>query len=212
MQTVKVMNWKKEQVREFSLPDEVFSVEVKPHILHQVVCWQQAGRRQGNHQAKTRGQVSGGGKKPFRQKGTGNARQGSIRSPLNRGGGVTFGPKKRSYAYSLPKKIRAEALKQSLAYLWKENKISVCDQMPDTQGKTKVLYQHLKVFGLKKSLLSDHDPDLSLQRACRNLQGFSLLPPTGLNVLDLLKHDYLVISVRGLESLLNRILKKEVAG
>ena len=136
----------------------------------------------------------GGGKKPFRQKGTGNARQGSIRSPLNRTGGVTFGPKPRSYKYTLPSKIKKTALKQTLSWLVKEKKVFFLEDMKSPEGKTKELYERLKNFGLKKALLVDQDVDPLFKRACANLKSFQVLPVKGLNVYDLLKYGQLMIS------------------
>ena len=190
----KCVNWKKEEVDKVQLPANFFNEKINPGLIHEVVRWQRACARQGTHKTKTRSDVSGGGKKPFRQKGTGNARQGSIRSPLNRTGGVTFGPKPRSYAYQLPVKIRKKALKQVLSYLLKEKKIIFVEDMKSKEGKTKELYQRLKVFGFKKALLVDHQLDPLFKRACKNLKFFQVLPVAGLNVYDLLRYNHLIMS------------------
>ncbi len=197
----KCVNWKKEEVGKVQLPKIFFSEEINLNLIHEVVRWQRACARQGTHKAKTRSDVSGGGKKPFKQKGTGNARQGSIRSPLNRSGGVTFGPKPRSYAYQLPLKIRKKALRQTLSYLFKENKITFVEDMKSTEGKAKELYQRLKTFGFKKALLVDHQLDPLFKRACKNLKFFQILPVAGLNVYDVLKFNQLVISKNGVSAL-----------
>ena len=138
MATVNVLNWKKEKVGQVDLSPAVFEAEVKLDVLHSVVRWQLASRRQGTHMTKTKGLVSGGGKKPFKQKGTGNARQGSTRSPLMPGGGTMFGPVPRNYAYMLPKKMRKVGLTMALSHLFKEGKLVVVDSMT-AAGKTSEL-------------------------------------------------------------------------
>ena len=205
-----LLNWKKEKVGKLDLPELFFQQEMKPGLINEVVRWQRACARQGTHKAKTRANVSGGGKKPFRQKGTGNARQGSIRSPLNRTGGVTFGPKPRDYSYTLPTKVRKASLNQVLAWLWREERIFFLEDMKSLDGKTKELYERLKNFGLKKALLVDHDVDPLFRRACANLKSFQVLPAEGLNVYDLLRYGYLIMSKKGLSFLEKRY--KEVRG
>src|SRR3989344_9625843 len=149
-----VYNWKKEKVGEVELDSTTFEAPVRKDLLHTVVKWQLAKRRQGTHQTKTRGLVSGGGKKPFKQKGTGNARQGSTRSPLMVGGGTMFGPSPRNYAYVLPKKTRKVGLSMALSYLLKEGKLFVVDSMASA-GKANELNKRLKTFGVKKAVLID---------------------------------------------------------
>ncbi len=192
MATVNVTNWKKEKVGSVDLASDVFEVEVRNDVLHSVVRWQLASRRQGTHMTKTKGLVSGGGKKPFKQKGTGNARQGSTRSPLMPGGGTMFGPVPRNYAYVLPKKMRKIGLSMALSHLFKEGKIFVVDSM-DSAGKTTELNKRLKTFGLKKAVLVDDVSDEKFLLAARNLQNYKYFPVAGLNVFDLLKFDAAVI-------------------
>ena len=201
MANVKVLNWKKEVVAQTDLPSEFFEQKPNMSLLHEVIRWQRACRRQGTHKAKTRAEVRGGGKKPFRQKGTGNARQGSSRSPLNVAGGVTFGPRPRSYQYSLPVKIRKAGLKQALSHLWRESKVVVVEDMKSENGKTKELLNRLQVFGWQKALLVDQDLDMLFQRACANLKSFQLLPLKALNPYDVLKYDHLIMSQKSLEYL-----------
>ena len=196
-----VLNWKKEKVGEMDLPKDLFQQEMRLELINEVVRWQRACARQGTHKAKTRAGVRGGGKKPFRQKGTGNARQGSIRSPLNRGGGVTFGPKPRSYKYTLPMKMRKAALKQVLSWLWKEKKVFFLEDMKSSEGKTKELHGRLKDFGVQKALLVDQDADPLFKRACSNLESFQFLPVEGLNVYDLLKYGQLMMSKKSVSFL-----------
>jgi len=203
MATVNVTNWKKEKVGQVDLEPTVFEAEVKKDVLHSVVRWQLASRRQGTHMTKTKGLVSGGGKKPFKQKGTGNARQGSTRSPLMPGGGTMFGPVPRNYAYMLPKKMRKVGLTMALSHLFKEGKIFVVDSMT-SEGKTAELSKRLKTFGVKKAVLVDDVSDERFSLAARNLQNYKYFPVAGLNVFDLLKFDAAVITKNSVNKIIER--------
>ncbi len=203
MATVNILNWKKEKVGQVELSADVFEVEVKNDVLHSVVRWQLAARRQGNAMTKTKGMVSGGGKKPFKQKGTGNARQGSTRSPLMPGGGTIFGPVPRSYAYVLPKKTRKVALKMALSHLFKEGKLTIVDSMA-SEGKTTELNKRLKSFGVNKAVLIDATTDQKFSRAAKNLQNYKYFPVEGLNVFDLLKFDHAVITKGSVQKIVDR--------
>lgn len=203
MATVNILNWKKEKVGQVELTSDVFEVEVKKDVLHSVVRWQLASRRAGTHMTKTKGLVSGGGKKPFKQKGTGNARQGSTRSPLMPGGGTMFGPQPRSYAYVLPKKTRKVALKMALSHLLKEGKLTVVDTMA-SEGKAAELNKRLKTFGVNKAVLIDTTADEKFSRAARNLTNFKYFPVDGLNVFDLLKYDHAVITKNSVQKIVER--------
>lgn len=194
MATVDVLSWEKKKVGSVDLDKSIFEIPVREEILQTVVRWQLACRRQGTHKAKTRGEVSGGGKKPFKQKGTGNARQGSSRSPLMPGGGITFGPQPRDYSYVLPKKVRRLGLRTALSRLQKEGRLFVVDSMASTEGKTKELAKRLKTFGLAKAVLVDAKPDQGFTRASRNLPKFRYYGVEGLNVYDLMKYDAAVIT------------------
>lgn len=205
MALVSVLNWKKEKVGQVELLSDVFEAPVKKEVLHTVVQWQLACRRQGTHMTKTKGLVSGGGKKPFKQKGTGNARQGSTRSPLMPGGGTMFGPQPRSYAFVLPKKMRRLGLLMVLSYLNKEGKLFVVENMK-SEGKTGELDKRLKNFGLSKSILVDGKLDEQFRRASRNLQAFKYFSVDGLNVFDLLKYDSLVITKDSIGKIVDRCL------
>lgn len=189
-----VLNWEKKKVGQIELSPEVFEKPVRKDILHSVVRWQLASKRQGTHKAKTRGEVSGGGKKPFKQKGTGNARQGSSRSPLMPGGGVTFGPVPRSYAFKLPKALRIAGLKSALSFLAAEGRLFVVDSMSSAEGKTKELNQRLKKFGLEKAVLVDAGENPMFKRASQNMRTVRYYPASGLNVYDLLKFDAAVVT------------------
>lgn len=203
MSTVNVMNWKKEKVSSIDLPPSVFDVEVKNEVLHEVVKWQLASRRQGTAMTKTRGLVSGGGIKPFKQKGTGNARQGSTRSPLMPGGAKLFGPVPRSYAYALPKQVRRLGLKMALSLLNKEGRLYVVDSLASS-GKTADLAKKLKDFGVQKAVLVDAKIQDQTKRASGNLAKFRYLSSEGLNVYDLLKYDTAIISQEAIAAIVAR--------
>lgn len=205
MSNANVLNWKKEKVGTIELAPEVFDREVKKEILHTVVKWQLASRRQGTSMTKTKGLVSGGGKKPFKQKGTGNARQGSSRSPLMPGGGTTFGPQPRSYAYVLPKKMRRLGLSMALSHLVKEGRLFIVENMK-SEGKTNELAKRLTGFGLNKAVLVDSAQDETFKRASRNLRTFKYAPVEGLNVFDLLKYDAAVITKDSVAKIVDRCL------
>lgn len=198
-----VLNWKKEKVGTVNLEKDVFDIEVKKEILQTVVHWQLASRRQGTHMVKTRALVRGGGKKPFKQKGTGSARQGSTRSPLMPGGAKLFGPTPRSYEYALPKKVRQLGLKMALSFLNKEGRLFIVDEM-SSEGKTKELASRLKGFGLTKAVLVDTAPNDKFKRAAKNLPTFKYQPVLGMNVFDLLKYDNAVITKDSVQKIIER--------
>jgi large subunit ribosomal protein L4 len=204
MSTVDVLSLDKKKVGSVELSKEVFETPVKKDILHVVVRWQLACRRQGTHAAKTRGEVSGGGKKPFKQKGTGNARQGSSRSPLMPGGGITFGPQPRDYSYVLPKKVKQLGLRTALSFLKKEGRLFVVDSLTSSDGKTAALAKRLKAFGVEKACLIDADQDPSFHRASANLPKYRYYGVEGMNVYDLLKYDGAVITKNSLEKISQR--------
>ncbi len=199
-----VINWKKEKVGQVELPAEIFETQVKKEVLHQVVKWQLASRRQGTHSTKTKGLVSGGGKKPFKQKGTGNARQGSTRSPLMPGGGTTFGPLPRSYAFQLPKKLRRLGLCMALSHLHKEGRLYVIDSMDSKEGKTGELSKRLAGFGLNKAILIDSTINEKFGRASKNMRNYRYFGVEGLNVYDLLKFNAAVITKESVEKIVER--------
>lgn len=209
MATVNVLNWKKEKVGSVELAADVFETPVKKDILHTVVQWQLASRRQGTHMTKTKGLVSGGGKKPFKQKGTGNARQGSSRSILMPGGGTAFGPQPRSYAFVLPKKVRRLGLSMALSHLQAEGKLFVVDSM-QSEGKTAELNKRLKAFGITKAVLVDAQVDDKFNRASKNLQKFKYFPVEGLNVFDLLKYDAAIITKESVAKIVDRCSMENV--
>ncbi len=193
MPVVDIFNINKEKVGEIDLKEEIFGVDVYPPVLHEVVTWQRACRRAGTASTKTRGEVSGGGRKPWRQKGTGRARAGSIRSPLWRGGGTVFGPKPRSYAYTLPKKVRRLALKMALTSKLRNGRLLVLDGYPREAPKTKEFVQVLKNFDITKALFVTPEKHQVLELSARNVPYVQVMQAAGLNVYDILRHDHLVL-------------------
>lgn len=194
MATIDVLDWDNKSKGKVELSSEVFEAEVRLDVLHGLVRWQLTKKRQGTHKAKTKGEVRGGGKKPFKQKGTGNARQGSIRSPLMPGGGVSFPPLPKDYDYSVPKKVKQLGLRSALSHLFKNGKVKVMESLALETGKTKDLDQRLRKLGVVKSVLVSDQKNELLQRASKNLTGVTHLSTAGLNVYDLLKYDHVMIA------------------
>ena len=193
MALVDIYNVNKEKVGEVDLKEDIFGVEVKSYLLHEVVVWQRACRRKGTASTKTRGEVSGGGHKPWRQKGTGRARVGSNRNPVWRGGGTVFGPRPRSYAYSLPKKVRRAALKMALSSKLANGQLVVLEDYPFSAPKTKEFMQVMKNFDLEKVLFITSEGHEALELSARNVPYVQVLPTAGLNVYDILRYDHLVL-------------------
>jgi large subunit ribosomal protein L4 len=194
MATVDVLNLSGEKVGSLELDDTVFATEVKEHLLWEVVKQQMAARRAGTHSTLRRDEVRGGGRKPFRQKGTGRARQGSTRAPNHVGGGKVFTPKPRDYEYSVPKKVRKGALRSALSLRLKEQKLVVLESLALEQPKTKRLVEVLGALKVGEALIVDDKENLNLQRSARNLPQAKFLPPEGLNVYDLLRYPTLVMT------------------
>jgi len=205
MASVDVLSWEKKKVGSVDLDASVFEAPVKKEILQTVVRWQLACRRQGTHKSKTRAEVSGGGKKPFKQKGTGNARQGSTRSPLMPGGGIAFGPVPRDYSYVLPKKVRRLGLRIALSFLKKEGRLFIVDGMTSKEGKTKDIAKQLKDFGLQKAVLIDSKLDAKFNRASKNLPKFRYYGVEGLNVYDLLKYDNVLLTKASVATIVEKL-------
>ena len=204
MATVDVIGWDKKKVGSVELDPSVFDIPVKQEHMQTVVKWQLACRRQGTHKAKTRAEVSGGGKKPFKQKGTGNARQGSIRSPLMPGGGISFGPSPRDYSYTLPKKVKRLGLRTALSHLKKNGRLLVVDSMSSTDGKTKDLAKRLGTLGVQKAVMIDAASNDKFTRAARNLAKFRYYGVEGLNVYDLLKYETAIITKDSVKAIVER--------
>lgn len=193
MAVTTVFNIQNEKVGEQELNDSVFGVEVNPHILHDVVRMQLANRRSGNASTKTRTEVAGSGKKPWRQKGTGRARAGCKRSPLWRGGGVVFGPKPRDYSYKLPKKVRRLGLKMALSARLSEENLTVLDSFQLEEIKTKSFVNVMGTLNIDNALIVTTADNDTLVRSARNVVGYKVLPAAGLNVYDILNFKHLVL-------------------
>ncbi|WP_342753104.1 50S ribosomal protein L4 [Shouchella clausii] len=200
MPKVSLFNQTGSQVGEIELADNVFGVEPNESVLHDAVVMQQASLRQGTHKTKGRSEVRGGGRKPWRQKGTGRARQGSIRSPQWVGGGVVFGPTPRSYSYKLPKKVRRLAIKSALSSKVKDSELVVLDDLKLEAIKTKAMKDVLASLSVdSKALVVTADYNENVALSARNLPGITFLTADGVNVLDLLKHEKLVITKAAVE-------------
>ncbi|WP_411954453.1 50S ribosomal protein L4 [Alkalibacillus sp. S2W] len=200
MPKVALYNQTGSQVGDAELAENVFGIEPNEVVLHDAVVMQQANLRQGTHKVKGRSEVSGGGRKPWRQKGTGRARHGSIRSPQWVGGGTAFGPTPRSYSYKLPKKVRRLALLSALASKVKSDEIYVLDELNFEAPKTKevvTLLSNLNIDG--KALIVTANENENVALSANNLQGVEVLTVDDINVLDLMKHDALLITKEAAE-------------
>lgn len=205
MPTLKIRDLKNKEVGDITISDGVFGAEVKPHLLHEVVRMQLNRRRRGTACTKERNAVVGGGRKPFRQKGTGRARQGTIRSPLQNGGGTIFGPTPRSYEFSPPKKVRRGAMCSALSLFVGEDRLIVLDNFDLGEAKTHALTEALNTLGVNRALLVDLKENDKLRLSASNLDEHRFLPPEGLNVYDILNHDQIVITKRAIIDLQNRL-------
>ena len=188
------------------LDEDVFGLPVRKDILHRVVRWQLAKRRAGTHSTKGVSEITGTSKKPWKQKGTGRARFGSLKAPQMRGGGVAFGPAPRSHAHALPKKVRKLGLKMALSAKQAEGQLVVLKTASLKTGKTRDLAASLEKLGWSRPLvITGTEIDESFARAARNLQSIDLLPQQGANVYDILRHDTLVLTADAVEALEARL-------
>lgn len=194
------------------LPDVIFAAKPRADIMARVVHWQQAKRRAGTHKVKGMGEVRGTTKKPYKQKGTGNARQGSLRAPQFRGGGAVHGPVVRGHGYDLPKKVRRLGLISALSQKAADGKLVVLDAAAGGSGKTRDLKAKLLALGWKSVLVVDHTVDQGFLQASRNIIGIDVLPTVGANVYDILRHDVLAITTAGIEGLKARLGADETIG
>jgi large subunit ribosomal protein L4 len=195
MATVEVKNLEGQKVKDLDLPDEIFAAKPNQNLLWEATKAYLAGQRRGTHSTKSRGEVSGGGKKPWRQKGTGRARAGSIRSSLWRHGSIAHGPKPRNYAIKLPKKILAGALRSALAVKYQENKMTVVDRLSLPEPKSKVFVGVLKKLAAGPKILIVNDArDQNLELSCRNVRGCDLMRHHEVHAYHVLSHDRLLIS------------------
>lgn len=194
MPTVGLFNMEGKKVGDIELNDNIFNVEINESVLHQVVVAQLANKRQGTQSAKTRAEVSGGGIKPWRQKGTGRARQGSIRAPQWIHGGVVFAPKPRSYRKSVNKKVKRLALKSALSSKVADNQLVVLDSLNLEVPKTKKIVSMLNAFEAKKALIVVESSNEVIYKSVRNIQGAAVIPVNNLNVYDILKYDKFIVT------------------
>ena len=202
MPTIDIVDLNRRKVGAAELRPEVFGVEVKTPVLHEVVVMQAANRRQGSASTKTRSMVSGAGRKPYKQKHTGRARAGSIRSPVWRHGGIVFGPHPRDYGYSIPQGKARGAVRAALSAKVRDAGLLVLEELPAADGKTKSLAAMLKVLGLGgKTLIVAGGEQDRLRRAAANLSRVTVVQPEGINVRDLLLHDTVLIARRDLARL-----------
>ncbi len=201
MSKVSVYNMKGETVGDIELKDEIFGVEVNEHLVHLAVVAQLANKRQGTQSAKTRSEVSGGGRKPWRQKGTGHARQGSIRAAQWTGGGIVFAPKPRDYSMKLNKKEKRIALKSALTSRVNDKKLFVIDEIKVDEIKTKTMADFLKSLKLEKALVVLKDNDQKVICSTRNIENVKVDLTNTINVFDILKYDNLVLDKAALATI-----------
>jgi large subunit ribosomal protein L4 len=203
--TVPVVTQTKQPAGDLTLPAGTFDGPVRKHLLYEVVNMQRANKRAGTHATKTRGEVRGGGKKPWRQKGTGRARAGSSRSPIWTGGAIVFGPQPRDYSYRLPASARRSALRSALAMRLRENALTVIDKIEIADGKTKSVVAMLAALGLEKTLIIIEAANPLLERAARNLPTVKVLRAEGANVYDILRYPHLVVTQAAVDALRGRV-------
>ncbi len=187
------------------LNEAIFGAKTRAHLLHQTVVMQLANRRAGSAATKSKGFVRGGGKKPWRQKGTGRARAGSIRSPIWVGGGTTFGPQPRDYSYRLPRTARREALLSALSLKNRDGKIIVVDKFELEEAKTKIMVKALAELKVESAVIVIPQANEKIERSARNLPKIKVLRVEGLNVYDLLRYDHLILTHEALQRLEERL-------
>jgi len=205
MPKVDVYSMAKKKVGEIDLSDSIFGTEVKEHLFHAAVRYQMAAARTGSHSTKGRTDVRGGGRKPWKQKGTGRARQGTRSAPQFRTGGVVHGPHVRSHAHKLPKKVRRAALKSALSRRTEENALTVFDAFEMKEIKTKSFIDVMKKFDFDDLLLVLSESDDAVLRSARNIPGVKVLPVAGLNVYDILDHKNLALTQSAVEAVVARL-------
>jgi large subunit ribosomal protein L4 len=206
MSTVSVINIKNEKVGEIELNAKVFDLIVKEHLLHDVVKMQLAAKRAGTACTKTRIEVTGGGVKPWRQKGTGRARAGSNTSPIWRGGGVSFGPKPRDYSIKLNRKVKKQALAMAMSARLQEGNLVVLDDFTLDAIKTKEFVKVMNLLAIDNGLIITPDLNENVNRSARNVNGFKVLSTEGLNVYDILLHKKLILLQPAIEGLEKRVM------
>lgn len=194
MPSVPVYDFNKNQVGEVNLSSDIFGVEVKKHLFYDIIRMQLAAKRGGNASTKTRSDVAGGGRKPWKQKGTGRARVGTIRSPLWRGGGTVFGPHPRDYSLKVNKKVKKSAMKSALTLKVNESRFVVLKDLNLPEIKTKQVESFMKLFELKNALVLLDAGNENFELSARNLKSVKVVPVEGLNLFDLLKYENVVLT------------------
>lgn len=212
MATLDVKNTKGKKVGTIDLSDAVYATEVKEHLLWEVVRAQRAGWRAGTAKTKTRGQVRGGGRKPFRQKGTGRARQGTIRSPIHVGGGTVFGPQPRNYAIPVPKKVRQGALRSAVSLRLREEQLIIVDELTLAEIKTGGLVEILGQLDAPRALIVESTENRNVCLSARNLAKCKVLPVGGVNVYDVLNHEQLILTKETAKDLEARLMPRRAQG
>lgn len=203
---VKVVNLENAEAGEIELNEAIFGLDPRADILHRMVRYQLAKRRAGTHKTKGRSEIARTGKKPFKQKGTGRARQGSWKAPQHRGGGIAHGPLPHSHAHDLPKKVRRLAMLHALSSKLKDEKLIVLDAATLEEGKTKILVGKLQALGLGNALIVDGtEVNENFSRAARNIPMIDVLPQQGANVYDILRREHLVLTRAAVEALEARL-------
>ena len=203
-----VVNLLNENVTEVEIPDSIFGIKVFPDLIHQYIRYQNAKSRQGSHKTKSRSEINGRSKKPFAQKGTGNARQGSSKPPHFRGGATSMGPQNRDHSFSLNKKEKILALKCALSNKINDEKVVFVDSFDVVDHKTKNLFNILKNFEFKSALFihNDNEKNLNFKRASTNIPRLAMLSDRGLNVRDLIIFDKIFIETKSLEQITKRFI------
>ena len=206
MAVVDVQNQTGEKISQTDLNNAIFNINVKSSVMHEVVTMQLANRRSGSAAVKHRSDIRGSGRKLFRQKGTGRARRGNIKSPLLRGGGVVFGPDPKSYSYKIPKKVKRIALKMALSTKFQENNLVVIDQFELEQIKTKEFLKVVNALNIKNALIITDKKNKNLELSSRNIPNIKVLCSKGLNVYDILKYKKLILLKSSIEDIEGRLL------
>ncbi|OGP64139.1 MAG: 50S ribosomal protein L4 [Deltaproteobacteria bacterium RBG_13_47_9] len=201
MTTFAVYDIGNQKISDIELDDRIFDVEVNPSFFYDVVRMNLASQREGSAYTKNKASVRGGGAKPWRQKGTGRARAGSRRSPLWRGGGIIFGPVPRDYSFALPKKVKRAALRAALTMKRQEGKMILLDKFPMDQFKTQVVFEVLKKFKVENALIVTDEKHPFLKRSSQNIPGIEVVCCEGLNVYDILNHQYLILLTKAVQKI-----------
>lgn len=205
MPKVHVLDSNGKKVKEVSVPERILLSPAKEHLIYEAVLNYRANQRMGTASTKTRAQVRGGGRKPWRQKGTGRARAGSNRSPLWKKGGITFGPSPRDYGYSMPKKAKRNALKSALSMKLAENQLLVLDKLDFKEPKTKEGIKLLRALNLESALIVDSHDNVNLFLSVRNIPKVKAVNHSQVNIYDVLNHKSLVLTQTAFESLMERL-------